>query len=278
MSRIIRVFPRRTKASPDDDLAYFGPPTFFAEADEVHVSVTFTADKAIAEGLAEQWRHVAPVKVGGVAYGDTSLEFIPGRYIKPGYTITSRGCPRRCWFCGVWKKWPEPNVMPIHDGWNVLDDNLLACPRPHVEAVFDMLRRQNRRVEFTGGLEALSLQDYQVALLASLKPRPNMFFAYDPGDEFETLRSAASRLLEAGFTTASHRMRVYVLIGYPKDTFDLAEARLLSMVKIGFTPHAMLWQPETPAAEKHRPAPEWRAFQRRWARPAIIHSTPDLAA
>ena len=269
--RIIRVFPRRTKASPDDDLAYFGPPTFFAEADEVHVAVTFTADKAIAEGLAEQWRHVAPVKVGGVAYGDTSLEFIPGRYIKPGYTITSRGCPRRCWFCGVWKKWPEPNVMPIHDGWNVLDDNLLACPRPHVEAVFDMLRRQNRRVEFTGGLEALSLQDYQVDLLASLKPRPNMFFAYDPGDEFETLRSAASRLLEAGFTTASHRMRVYVLIGYPKDTFDLAEARLLSMVAIGFTPMAMLWQPETPAAEKHRPAPEWRAFQRRWARPAIIH-------
>ena len=57
-----------------------------------------------------------------------------------------------------------------------------------------MLRRQKRRVEFTGGLEALSLQDYQVDLLASLKPRPNMFFAYDPGDAFETLESGA-RLL-----------------------------------------------------------------------------------
>jgi hypothetical protein len=84
--------------------------------------------------------------------------------------------------------------------------------------------QKNRRVEFTGGLEALSLQDYQVDLLASLKPRPNMFFAYDPGDAFETLEARRGALLAAGFTTASHRMRVYVLIGYPKDTFDLAEA------------------------------------------------------
>lgn len=187
--RIIRVFPRRNKATPDDPLAYFGPPDMFAEADEVHVSVTFTADKAIAERLAEQWRFVAPVKIGGVAYEDKSLEFIPGRYIKPGYTITSRGCPRRCWFCDVWRKWPKPVPMHIYDGWNVLDDNLLACPRDHVEAVFAMLRRQNRRIEFTGGLEAKALEDYQVELLASLKPRPNMFWAYDPGDAFETLET-----------------------------------------------------------------------------------------
>lgn len=275
--RLIRVFPRKTKATPDDALAYFGPPDLFAEADEVHISVTFTYDKARAEQLAEEWRHVAPVKIGGVAYGDDSLEFIPGRYVKPGYTITSRGCPRRCWFCGVWKKWPTPNVLPIYDGWNILDDNLLACPREHVEAVFDMLRRQGRRVEFTGGLEALALEDYQVGLLASLKPRPNMFFAYDPGDAFETLESAARRLLDAGFTARSHRLRCYVLIGHPKDTFAAAEARLMQMRDIGFTPMAMLWRPETPSQERRAPPPEWRAFQRRWARPAIIHSTKEAA-
>lgn len=270
--KLIRVFPRRTKATPDDRLAYTSAPDLFAEADEVHVSVTFTADKSRAEALAEDWRHVAPVKIGGVAYGDNSLEFIPGRYIRPGYTITSRGCPRKCWFCGVWKKWPEAHPLPIHPGWNVLDDNLLACPRPHVEQVFEMLRQQQRRVEFTGGLEALALEDYQVDLLASLRPRPNMFFAYDPGDAFETLESAAKRLLAAGFTRASHRMRAYVLIGYPKDSFELAERRLRQMTAIGFTPMAMLWAPETPSQEKYRPAPEWRAFQRQWARPAIIHA------
>ena len=273
LMRLIRVFPRKTKASPDDDLAYFGPPDLFAEADEVHVSVTFTDDKRAAERLAEQWKYVAPVKVGGVAYGDSSLEFIPGRYIKPGYTITSRGCPRRCWFCGVWKKWPQANPLPIYDGWNVLDDNLLACPREHVEAVFAMLHRQKGRVAFTGGLEALSLQDYQVDLIASLSPKPTMFWAYDPGDEFETLEYAARRMLAAGFTAESHRLRVYVLIGQPKDTFEAAEFRLRQMQSIGFTPMAMLWRPDdTPSQEKHRRGPEWHAFQRQWVRPAIIHA------
>lgn len=135
VTRIIRVFPRKTRATPDDELSAIDrAPGFFDEADEVHVSVTFTYDKVRAEQLAEQWRWVAPVKIGGVAYGDESLVFKPGMYVRPGYTITSRGCPRRCWFCGVWKKWPTANPLPIHDGWNVLDDNLLACPRDHVEA------------------------------------------------------------------------------------------------------------------------------------------------
>jgi len=270
--RLIRVFPRKTKATPDDALAYFGPPDLKAEADEVHVSVTFTYDKSWAEYLAEQWKHVAPVKIGGVAYGDRGEDFVPGKYIKPGYVFTSRGCPRRCWFCSVWKRDPIPRLLPIIDGWNVLDDNLLACPRDHVEAVFAMLRRQGRRIEFTGGLEALSLQDYQVDLLAALRPRPTMFFAYDPQDEFETLEHAARRLIEAGFNRNSHNcLRCYVLIGYPKDTFAEAEQRLRAMLEIGFTPMAMLWRPETVSQMKYAPEESWKTFQRRWARPAIIH-------
>ena len=100
--RIIRIFPRRTKATPTDPLAYFGPPDLFAEADEVHVNVTFTYDMDRAEQLAEQWRHVAPVKIGGPATGMRGEAFVPGMYLKLGYVITSRGCPNRCWFCSVW--------------------------------------------------------------------------------------------------------------------------------------------------------------------------------
>jgi hypothetical protein len=276
--KLARIFPRKTKATPDDALAFFPTPRnqaiaapMFVEADEIHIDVTFTQDKPRAEVIAEEWRRIAPVKIGGVAYGDPGQEFIPGRYIKPGYTFTSRGCPRRCWFCSVWKRDPVPRLLPIQDGWNILDDNLLACPEPHVRSVFAMLARQNRRVEFTGGLEALALQDYQVDLLAGLKPRPNCFFAYDPGDAFETLKSAADRLLAAGFTRRSHRLRCYVLIGYPKDSFSLATKRLTDILNIGFTPMAMLWQPETASAEKYRPDAEWKRFQRPWARPAMIH-------
>ena len=53
--KIIRVFPRRTNATPDDDLAIVGrTPGFFDEADEIHVSVAFTWDLPRAEWLAKQ--------------------------------------------------------------------------------------------------------------------------------------------------------------------------------------------------------------------------------
>ncbi|HZP02631.1 MAG TPA: hypothetical protein VFD30_20440 [Terriglobia bacterium] len=280
--KIARVFPRVTKATPRDALAFHGPPDIFVQPgdfDEVHVSVTFTADKIRAEWLAEQWQGIAPVKIGGVAYGDPGHgPFTPGLYIRDGYTFTSRGCPRRCWFCSVWKRRPQATpIWPFAPGRDVLDDNLLACPEWHVRAVFQMAALQPGRVQFTGGLEAAALEDYQVGLLADLKPRPNCFFAYDPGDTFESLRNAARRLIEAGFTARSHRLRVYVLIGYPKDTFTEAEKRMRQMLVIGFTPHAMLWEPETPSAERYRPGPEWRRFQRLWARPAIIHSAQEAA-
>lgn len=271
---LIRVFPRRTKATPTDRRAYVGPPDLFArtlETTEVHVSVAFTWDKPEAERLVAQWEHVAPVRLGGVAYGDRGEEFVPGRYVRDGYIFTSRGCPRRCWFCSVWKRDPVPRLLPIVPGWNILDDNLLACPEPHVRAVFAMLAEQPRRVQFTGGLEALALQDYQVGLLAGLHPKPVCFFAYDPGDDRETLASAARRLLAAGFSRASHRLRAYCLIGYPHDTFEAAQDRLLDLVSMGFTPMAMLWHPEHANAMKYAPDVEWRRFQRTWARPAIIH-------
>lgn len=287
--RLVRVFPRATKATPDDALAFIGMPSLAdltVEANEVHVSVTFTWDKPLAERIAERWSAAGHrVKIGGLAYGDRGDDFIVGRYIKSGYVFTSRGCPRTCKFCSVPLRDPKPRLLPIQDGWNILDDNLLATPRAHVEAVFAMLRRQRRRVEFTGGLEARSLKDYQVDLLASLTPRPNMFWAYDPGDTFEVMESAARRLLAAGFTSASHRMRCYVLIGYTADvsedgrddTPERAEERLRQMFGLGFTPMAMLYRPEGVGRETWRPDPIWRALQRRWARPAIIHASEATA-
>lgn len=287
--KLIRVFPRKTKATPDDEDVRFGPPGLLDEADKIDISVAFSWDKERAEQLAEQWQQVATVELGGPAYEANQpyvMNFEAGRYIKRGYTFTSRGCPRRCWFCGVWKRLnaaiPIPDYPP---GWNILDDNLLACPREHVEAVFAMLKTQRKadwpgwdgRIEFTGGLEALALEDYQVGLLADLRPWPNMFFAYDPGDAFETLDSAARRLLAAGFTRESHRMRCYALIGDMKDTFESAEARLQSMKDIGFTPFAMLWKPSKPAEMKYARGDDWQRFAREWLRPAIIHSGPGVS-
>jgi hypothetical protein len=56
---IVRVFPRRTSLTPDDALAFVGdPPLWRPEADEVHVSCTFTWDIPEAKRLAEAWSHL----------------------------------------------------------------------------------------------------------------------------------------------------------------------------------------------------------------------------
>ena len=127
MNKIARVFPRKTKASPDDSFAFFGPPTPEITAfDEVHISVTYTEDINIAGELFSSWEKVAPTKIGGPALGDPGGDFTPGMYIKPGYVITSRGCPNDCWFCDVPEREGSIRELPITEGWNLLDSNILA--------------------------------------------------------------------------------------------------------------------------------------------------------
>ncbi len=259
------MFPRRTKATPVDDLSFVGLPPFYAEADRIHISVAFTWDIPEAERLEREWRYVAPVEIGGPAYNNAGGEFISGMYLRKGYVITSRGCNNRCWFCSVWKReGRQVRELPIVDGWIVQDDNLLACSETHIHSVFDMLKRQKEPVQFTGGLEAKILKPWHVELLHDLKPK-QMFFAYDTSDDYEPLVYAGKLLKDAGFNRNS--MRCYVLIGYPKDTFSDAERRLMDTVKNGFFPYAMLWKDQNGKSNF-----EWANFQRLWARPAIIAS------
>lgn len=269
MQRLIRVFPRRTAATPTDELAYTGPPDLFSEADRVHVSVTFTWDIPEAERLAKLWERIAPVEIGGPAFNQPSGEFEPGRYLAPGYTITSRGCPNKCWFCAVWKREKgQLRELPIRDGWNVLDDNLLACSESHVRAVFAMLGRQRNAVEFTGGLEAAKLQPWHAELLAGLPRLGAAWFAYDEERDWEPLLQAGKLLDEVGLTAESRKRRCYVLIGFRGDTLARAERRLINTVEAGFAPMAMLMRdPKTGLQDK-----SWKRFQETWARPSMVWS------
>jgi len=267
VNRIIRVFPRRTKATPIDDMAYVGDPTMFAEADEVHISVAFSWDLREAERLAKAWEVVTKnIKLGGPALGVPGGEFKPGLYVQRGYVITSRGCLNRCPHCSVWKREGMTiKELPITDGWNVLDDNLLACSESHIRAVFDMLHRQKKeghRVELTGGLEAARLENWHVKLLKDLKPK-QMFFAYDTPDAYEPLKIAGKKLLINGIAKSS--LRAYVLIGFGKDTFEQATSRLIATYRAGFLPMAMLYRDKKGVRD-----PEWARFQSSWARPASV--------
>lgn len=264
---IARVFPRRTAATPDDALAFTGPPGLFPpEVDAVHVSVAFTWDMSRAERLAREWRAVAPVTISGPATGERGGDFMPGLYLKKGYVITSRGCPNRCWFCSVWRREGESlRELPITEGFNILDDNLLACSRGHIDAVFAMLATQHERARFTGGLEAARLEGWHVDRLGAIKPAL-VYFAYDEERDWEPLVAAADKLRRAEvIRPGRHVVRAYVLIGYPKDTMADAERRLRRCIELGIMPMAMLYRDAKGARD-----PEWRRFQRLWALPKVI--------
>lgn len=265
---VLRVFPRRTNATPLDDYVAFDAPGLFVPEDisEIHISVAFTYDLEKAYRLADDWARYGSVKISGPAFNKPGGEFTPGMYLKEGYVITSRGCPNHCWFCAVPKR--EVNglhELQIKDGWNVLDDNFLACSDGHIRAVFEMLKRQKHKARFTGGLEAKLLKAWHCELLADLKPE-RIYFAYDTPDDYEPLVSA-SRLLKDYGMLASRKCSVYCLCGYPADTFEKAEARFMQVIKLGMRPYAMLWRNNDGIT-----AHDWRQFQRLWCSSEILYT------
>jgi hypothetical protein len=133
INNILRVFPRKTSATPNDIMVRIGEPTMFdSDYERIDISVTFTWDKQEAERLFNLWKHhTSNINIGGPAYNARGYEFTPGLYLKKDYVITSRGCPNRCSFCYAWKREGETRQLEIKEGWNVLDNNLLACSRNH---------------------------------------------------------------------------------------------------------------------------------------------------
>jgi len=265
----IRVFPRRTLATPDDEDVRFGPPGLFDQADEVRVSVTWTWDKPRAEHLADQWRMITSnVQVGGPAYDDPGGEFTPGMFLKHGYTITSRGCPNNCWFCSVPKREGTVRELEIHDGHILQDNNILACSEDHVRRVFAMLSRQRNPIVLSGGIEAKLLQSWHVDELARLRLQ-SLWMAYDTADDYEPLIVASRLLREAGLIKpTSHVVSCYVLVGYRKDTIEKAEKRLTDVMHLGIRPFAMLYN----KAEGREDRQVWNQFARTWANSIIVGS------
>jgi len=266
---MIRVFPRITNGTPVDDEVFVTAPPLIPIDDiedrDVYVSCTFTWDRKYAEWLADQWSmHGFNVKLGGPAYDDPGGEFVPGRFLKKGYTITSRGCNNNCWFCFTWKREGKIRELPIREGWRVLDSNLLQCSERHIRAVFAMLKRQDPMpVGFLGGFEASLLEDWHVDLLLQLHNISQIYFAYDTPEDYEPLVRASKMIFNASVATPeSHRICCYVLIGYKGDTFEKAKFRLRRVLDLGLTPFAMLYRDEEGKRD-----PKWISFQAHWANP-----------
>ena len=262
LNKVIRVFPRRNKWTPDDNLSFIGyPPLIRPDDIPVHISVTFTQDKELAEMLYHAWsEYYSDVSIGGPAFDDPGGEFIPGRYIKQGVVITSRGCPNYCPWCFVPKRESVIRELPIKNGWIIQDNNLLACNKNHIIRVFDMLRHQPHPAEFKGGFDSRLLRPWHIDLLKSIKLN-ELWFACDTKEQLPTLEKAADLLKDF----PRSKKRCYVMVGYDGESLDDALLRLRSVYQLGFDPFCQLYQ----SAENIEYSFEWKDFARYWSRPAI---------
>ena len=254
---------------PTDPDAYFDSPDLFTpKYDEVHISVTFTWAIKRALWLKKEWKRVCKnIKVGGVAInGEPIGGFKAGIYLKKGVTITSRGCPNRCPFCLINQNLIEFDDFP--EGNIVQDNNILACSRNHIKKVFTMLKTQ-KQICFKGGLEAHRITPQLAEELRSLKIA-ELWLACDYPNAIKPLKKAVNILQKTGFTQ-SH-LHCFVLIG--KDIQE-EEERLREVYKIGCMPFAQLYRD---LKNEIKYSKEWKQFQRRWTRPAIIRSRCKIGA
>lgn len=264
MNDIIRVFPRRTKWTPTDDLAFVGePPLFEVPQLPVFVSVVFSWDMQKGIDLCMQWdrRTCYPARVGGPAFGKCPDEFTPGQFIKKGVTFTSRGCTKNCPWCLVSRREGKLREIDIVPGHIIQDNNLLACSRPHIEKVFEMLQQQKEPIKFSGGLDIDYLQPWHVDLLRSIKV-DELWVACDTAADLKRLDKAADLLADFSI----EKKRCYVLIGFGDETQDEAERRLEAVYDKGFLPFSQLFR----ASESKCEHPlGWKALARKWSRPAM---------
>lgn len=262
MKRLIRVFPRRTKWTPIDEMAFVGdPPLDRPVADEVHVSCTFTWDIEESKRLLGAWSQYYPaVQLGGPALGSPCNNFIPGRYISHGVVFSSYGCNNQCPPCLAWRREGKLKELPHLAAGPVLqDNNVLQCSEGHLDAVFSMLGKQSM-VELTGGIEASLVTDQIADRIRGLR-LDQIFLACDTKEAIKPLRKALTRL-----NLPRNKCRSYALLKYnPAETISDATERMIEIWQAGAMPFAQLYQPPEKWIEYPK---EWQRFQRTWQRPA----------
>ena len=266
---MIRVFARKTKWTPTDELAFYDePPLFDVPKLPVYISVTFSWDHKRSLHLMKAWRARGfKVEIGGPLYPwihDKWKRFYPGRFIKLGVTFTSRGCPKKCPWCRVWHYEGSLREINIASGYIIQDNNLLACSRGHIERVFEMLAGQKKGIEFKGGLDIDYLKPWHVELLKGIRVN-ELWVACDNQAGLNRLDKAVDLLADFSI----NKKRCYVLIGHGDETLTEAENRCAAVYEKGFLPFAQLFKD---AHHEKEYSKEWRDLARKWSRPAIYRS------
>jgi hypothetical protein len=267
---IIKVFARRTKFCPDNELCFFGEAPLYAMRYielPVYVSITFSWDIERGKALAKSWAALGfNVTIGGPAMGDPGSDFVAGQFLREGITITSRGCPKKCPWCLAAKREGKLREINIAHGYIIQDNNLLACSRKHIEAVFEMLQEQKKPIKFLGGLDIDFMQTWHIDLLKTINiGKCGLCVACDKPQDLKRLDKAVDLLSDFDI----EKKRCYVLVGFDGETKGQAQERCEAVLAKGFLPYAQLYRSENANSTRG----DWRTFCYFWSKPGLYRKT-----
>ncbi len=262
----IRVFPRRNEYTPDDELAFVGlPPKKLPTRNaDVSISVTMTWDIELGITLAYEWgKHYDNVHIGGPAFMRPSGPFVPGRFIKEQYYLSSRGCIRECPWCYIWPREGKiKELQPSFPQSYCLEDcNLLACSPEHIDRVFSGITesaKAHNTLPQMSAFDARLFNEHHLRLCEDAQLEC-VTFACDYSGAEKYLRQIHPMLVNK----PKEWRLCCVLVGY-REFYEEALERIQKVIDCGFEPAVMLYQDKS---EKFRHyTAEWLSLQARYPR------------
>jgi len=135
---------------------------------------------------------------------------------KINYGYTTRGCPRRCGWCSVWRREGELHrVHQLTDLWDgrskditLLDNNILADEDWFHHVAWDAYAR-GIRLHFYQGLDYRFVNRAVASSLAMIRHR-RYRFSFDEPKNYDGVDKCISLLADAGIRTCQW----FVLVGY----------------------------------------------------------------
>ena len=158
--------------------------------------------------------------------------------------FTTRGCIRNCGFCIVRKKEgkikehaeveeflnPKSNIIVL------LDNNFLALPS-HIKKLQKYIDR-DWIMDFNQGLDIRLINEENAKLLARVKHRKQIHFAWDLMNYEKEFKEGIKILFKAGIK--SYRIMVFVLCGF-NTNFEEDFYRFNELLSLGVDPFIMIY-------------------------------------
>lgn len=193
---------------------------------------------------------------GGRAFNDVSLPDVIER-LKPYYELydldyslgaTSRGCPRTCGFCDVWRR--EGTVCypnsPIEEFWDeghgkVVDISSNFFSNPDWRREIRFIKDHDLQLVIDSGIDIRTINNEILKALSDIEIN-DLRFAFDNPNSATKIKEGAALLREYGF---DKDYTVYVLVGYNTDMCQDLE-RIYLLVDLGFRPYVMRYHKKDP--------------------------------